>query len=67
MSIIPSYDVKEIDLSIYTDRIKNIILSNLKNYTKLISFCCNECNLTKLLDLPNSLQILKCRLNKLTK
>jgi Leucine-rich repeat (LRR) protein len=66
-TIIPSYDVEKIELAHYTDKTKKIILSNLKNYTKLKRFDCNWCNLTKLPDLPNSLEDLFCHTNKLTK
>ena len=66
MDIIPSYDIEEIILSNYSNQTRNIILSNLKNYTKLKKFKCSICNLTKLLELPNSLIKLDCSFNNLT-
>ena len=66
MDIIPSYDIEEIILSNYNNETRNIILSNLKNYTKLKKFKCSICNLTKLLELPNSLIKLDCSFNNLT-
>ena len=66
MDIIPSYDIEEIILSNYSNQTRNIILSNLKNYTKLKKFKCSICNLTKLQELPNSLIKLDCSFNNLT-
>ena len=66
MSIIPSYDIEEINLSDYNPETRNIILSNLKNYTKLAVFKCYNHNLTELPNLPNSLIELECYHNNLT-
>ena len=66
MSIIPSYDIEEINLSDYNPETRNIILSNLKNYTKLEVFKCYNHNLTELPNLPNSLIELYCSTNELT-
>ena len=62
----PEYDIKEINLVNYTNETKKIILSNLKNYTKLKKFYCNSCGLTELPELPNSLKYLYCSNNYLT-
>ena len=53
---IPDYDIEEINLNYcyYNRETRNIILSNLKKYTKLKKFNCNSNNLSKLPDLPNS-------------
>ena len=67
INIIPSYDVGKIILNNYNRETKEIILSNLKKYTKLKKFICYYCNLTELPDLPNSLQILECNYNNLIK
>ena len=66
MSIIPSYDIEEINLSDYNPETKKIILSNFKNYTKLEVFRCEDNNLTELPNLPNSLIELYCSNNELT-
>ena len=63
---IPSYDIEKIFLYDYNDKTRTIILSNLKNYTKLKKFDCNYCDLTELPNLPNSLEYLSCNENKLT-
>ena len=55
MDNIPDYDIEEINLKEYNPEIRKIILSNLKNYTKLITFKCNKCDLTDLPELPNTL------------
>ena len=65
MDIIPSYDIEEIYLNEYNLETINIILSNLKNYTKLNYFDCAYCKLIKLPDLPNSLIDLYCYLSSL--
>ena len=66
MNEIPDYDVEIINLKDYNEKTRKIILYNLKKYTKLKIFCCNNCNLTKLPDLPNTLTKLDCNLNNLT-
>ena len=66
MNEIPDYNIQEIELWSYSNQTRNIILSNLKNYTKLKKFNCSICNLTKLPELPNSLTLLNCGNNKLT-
>ena len=66
-NIMSDYDVEQIKLNDYTIETRKIILTNFKNYTKLKIFNCNYCNLTKLPDLPNSLQDLRCNNNNLTK
>ena len=66
MNEIPSYDIEKINLYDYNEETRKIILSNLKNYTKLIDFNCYSCNLTELPDLPNSLTELECHHNNLT-
>ena len=65
ISIVPSYDIEEIKLYDYTYEIRNIILSNLKKYTKLKKFICFSNKLTELPDLPNSLTHLECNYNDL--
>ena len=67
MNEIPSYDIEEINLKDYDQKTIKIILSNLKNYTKLKEFYCYGCDLNELPDLPNSLKYLDCSNNKLTK
>ena len=67
MNEIPDYDVEEITLKNYIVEIKKIILYNLKKYTKLKVFDCNNCNLTKLPDLPKSLEQFLCYQNQLRK
>ena len=66
MSIIPPYDIEEINLGDYNSETKKIILSNLKNYTKLEIFKCHNHNLTELPDLPDTLIELYCYNNNLT-
>ena len=66
MNIIPSYDVEKINLWYYTINTRKIILSNLKNYTKLKRFECSICCLRELHELPNSLEYLNCDNNNLT-
>ena len=60
IDIIPPYDIEEINLYYYTQETTNIILSNLKNYTKLKKFNCEYHNLTELPDLPDTLIELYC-------
>ena len=64
---IPNYNVDEIHLQSYNNKIRKIILNNFKNYIKLTKFDCYNCNLTELHDLPNSLIYLDCCYNNLTK
>ena len=64
---IPSYDIEKIKLDNYNKKTRNIILSNLKKYTKLKIFECSDCDLDKLPELPNSLIHLECDYNDLTK
>ena len=45
----------------------NHILNNLKKYKNLKYFDCANCNLIKLPELPNKLEILICNFNKLKK
>ena len=66
MNEIPDYNIQEIELWSYSNQTRNIILSNLKNYTKLKKFNCSICNLTKLPELPNLLIKLDCSNNNLT-
>ena len=65
IDIIPEYDIEKIHLFTYTNETQNIILSNLKNYTKLKMFICSSCNLYELPDLPISITHLDCSYNKL--
>ena len=67
IDIIPDYDITFVDLKDYNDEIKDNFLSNFKNYTKLKTFYCNNCNLTELPDFPDSLIHLYCANNNLTK
>ena len=66
INIVPSYDVEKIKLFHYNEKTRKIILSNLKNYTKLKEFNCSYNKLTELSDLPNSLTHLYCYDNNLT-
>ena len=45
----------------------NHILNNLKKYKNLKYFDCSDCNLIKLPELPDKLEILICNFNKLKK
>ena len=67
MNKIPNYDSYEIDLWHYSIKTRKTILSNLKNYTKLNKFYCNNCGLTELPELPDSLIYLDCSYNNLKK
>jgi len=67
MNEIPSYEIEEINLIDYNDETRNIILSNLKNYTKLKKFECSYCGLTELPELPKTLIKLYCWKNNLMK
>ena len=67
IDILPSYDTRYLNLSNYNNEIKQIILSNIKNYKKLETFYCNNCNLDELPDLPKSIIHLYCAYNNLIK
>ena len=64
---IPDYDIEKINLKSYNQETRNIILSNLKKYTKLINFSCHGLDLTELPELPDSLIELDCSYNKFVK
>ena len=66
-NILPNFNEEIILLKLYTKETRNEILLNLMNYTKLIDFRCDNCDLTKLPNLPNSLNDLYCYNNNLTK
>ena len=63
--IIPVFNVEEIILRHYNNKIKEYILCNLKNYSKLKKFDCSRCNLNELPNLPISLIQLICFKNNL--
>jgi len=67
MNKIPCYDSEEIDLWHCSIKTRKILLSNLKNYTNLKKFYCNNCALTELPELPDSLIYLDCSYNNLKK
>ena len=67
IDILPSYDTRYLNLSNYNNEIKQIILSNIKNYKKLKTFYCNNCDLDELPDLPKSIIHLYCAYNNLIK
>ena len=66
-NVLPNFNEEIILLKLYTKETRNEILLNLMNYTKLIDFRCDNCDLTKLPNLPNSLTNLFCYNNNLTK
>ena len=66
-NVLPNFNEEIILLKLYTKETRNEILLNLMNYTKLIDFYCNNCDLSKLPNLPNSLTNLFCYNNNLTK
>ena len=66
MDIIPSYDIENLYLYKYNKETIKIILSNLKKYTKFKKICFNNCGLTKLPSLPDTLSELYCSYSNLT-